>query len=368
VSGAEWTTTGLDVTTNYGVFWDPFDSRREFIAYTDIGLFRSEDGGKSWQSSTAGVPKEWLNTTYWMVFDPKVRGRVWSVNSWTHDLPRPKMWRKRKVLDYKGGVCVSDDGGKNWTKSNAGMDETASTHILLDESSPPDARVLYVAAMGKGVYKSVDGGKHWTLKNNGITETQPFAWRLAMDSAKTLYIVIARRSEDGSIGNDGDGALYRSTDGAETWTRVPLPSGVNGPNGMAIDPQDSQRLYLAAWARAAGVHGIGGGIYLSNDGGKNWRQVLSRDQHVYDVTIDSHNADVLYAAGFESSAWKSSDRGEHWRRIAGPNFKWMHRVIPDPTAPGKIYITTYGGGVWHGDGNAKHGPQDIATPVLQPGK
>ena len=65
------------------------------------------------------------------------------------------------------------------------------------------------------------------------------------------------------------------------------------------------------------IHGIGGGIYLSNDGGRNWQQVLSRDQHVYDVTIDPRNPDVLYAAGFESSAWKSSDRGEHWSTHCG---------------------------------------------------
>jgi photosystem II stability/assembly factor-like uncharacterized protein len=302
-----------------------------------------------------------------MVFDPKVRGRVWSVNSWTHDLPRPKMWRKRNLLDYKGGVCVSDDGGKTWSKSNAGMDETAPTHILLDESSPPDARVLYVAAMGKGVYKSVDGGKHWTLKNNGITQSQPFAWRLAMDSAKTLYVVIARRSEDGSIGNDGDGALYRSRDGAETWEKVSLPAGVNGPNGLAADPRDTNRLYLATWARATGMHGEGGGIYVSDNAGKSWRHVLDRDQHVYDVTIDPRHPQVLYAAGFESSAWRSTDRGEHWTRIPGFDFKWGHRVIPDPTDPDSIYVTTFGGSVWHGRVDGKPAVLDIATPQLEPG-
>lgn len=368
VPGGEWTSTGLDVTTNYGVFWDPFDSKREFIAYTDIGLFRSEDAGKSWQSSTSGVPKDWLNTTYWMVFDPKVRGRVWSVNSWTHDLPRPKMWRKRATLDYRGGVCRSDDGGKTWIKSNSGMDETAPTHMLLDESSPVDARVLYVAAMGKGIYKSVDGGKSWALKNNGITQSQPFAWRLAMDSSKTLYLVVARRSEDGSIGNDGDGALYRSRNGAESWEKMTLPAGVNGPNGLAIDPGSPNRLYLAAWARAAGMHGDGGGIFVSNDGGKTWRQALDRDRHVYDITIDPRNPKILYASGFESSAWRSIDRGEHWTRIPGFNFKWGHRVIPDPADASSIYVTTFGGSVWHGSVNGKPGTLDIATPELQPGR
>ncbi len=368
VPGAEWTTTGLDVTTNYGIHFDPFNLKRQFITYTDVGLFRSEDAGSSWASSIKGVPPEWTNTTYWVMFDPKVRGRMWSVNSGTHDLPRPKMWRHAAVQTYLGGVCRSDDGGRTWKKSNTGMKETAATHILLDPTSPPQARVLYVAAFGQGVYKSSNGGATWSLKNIGITQKEPFAWRLARSPDGTLYVVVARRSEDGSIGNDGDGALYKSEDGAETWTPMKLPAGVNGPNGLAVDPRNPQRLYLAAWARADGTHGTGGGIYISNDGGGTWKNTLDRDQHVYDVTIDSRNPDALYAAGFESSAWRSSDRGEHWTRIAGPNFKWMHRVIVDPVTPGDIYVTTYGGGVWHGTADAKPGPQDITTPELQPGR
>ena len=368
VDGGNWTSTGLDVTTNYGIHFDPFDAKRQFITYTDIGLFRSEDGGRSWVSSTMGVPERWLNTTYWMVFDPKVRGRVWSVNGGTHDLPRPKMWRHNSPLSYKGGVCRSEDGGKNWAKSNGGMEETAPTHILLDPTSPVNKRVLYVAAFGRGVYKSTDDGKTWTLKNQGITQAQPFAWRLARASDRTLYLVIARRSEDGSIGNAGDGALYKSTDGAEHWQRVSLPEGTNGPNGLAVDPKSPNRLYLAAWAKATGIHGDGGGIFLSEDGGKSWKQVLDKDRHVYDITIDPRDANVLYAAGFESSAWRSTDRGEHWTRIPGFNFKWGQRVIPDPADQNKVYITTFGGSVWHGAVNDEPRPVDIATPVLEPGQ
>jgi photosystem II stability/assembly factor-like uncharacterized protein len=367
VDDSGWTSLGLDVTNSYGIHFDPFDSKRQFITYTDIGLFRSEDGGVSWTSSTAGVPREWLNTTYWIVFDPQVRGRMWSVNSYTHDLPRPKMWRHSSVLTYKGGVCTSDDGGKNWTKSNTGMDEAASTHILLDPTSPVKARVLYVAGFGRGVYKSSDGGHTWALKNNGITQEEPFAWRLARSSIGTLYVVIARRSEDGSIGNAGDGALYRSTDGAEHWQRVSLPEGTNGPNGLAIDPQSPDRLYLAAWARATGEHGDGGGIFLSEDGGKSWKQVLDKDRHIYDVTVDPQDSNVLYAAGFESSAWRSADRGLNWSRIPGFNFKWGQRVIPDPLHRDEVYITTFGGSVWHGAINGQPRPEDIATPVLEPG-
>ena len=368
VNDAGWTTLGLDVTNSYGIHFDPFDPKRQFITYTDIGLFRSEDGGVSWTSSTAGVPREWLNTTYWTVFDPKVRGRMWSVNSNTHDLPRPKMWRHNSVLNYKGGACRSEDGGKTWTQSNKGMDETGATHILLDPTSPVDARVLYVAGFGRGVYKSSDGGRTWVLKSEGITQKEPFAWRLARSSNGTLYVVIARRSEDGSIGKPGDGALYRSTDGAEHWQPVVLPAGTNGPNGLAVDPKSPDRLYLAAWARATGQHGDGGGIFLSEDAGKTWKQVLDKDRHIYDVTVDPSDANVLYAAGFESSAWRSTDRGLHWSRISGFNFKWGQRVVPDPLDHNKVYITTFGGSVWHGSVNGEARPVDIATPALEPGQ
>ncbi len=265
-----WTTNGIDVTTNYGVHFDPFDPRHMFISYTDIGLWASDNGGESWYSATRdGVPREWVNTTYWMAFDPAVRGRMWAVMSGVHDLPRPKMWRRRSSDSYTGGVVRSDDGGRTWRVQNNGMPPTAATHILRDR-----AGVLYVTGFGRGVYRSADGGEHWSLKNAGIEGAQPFAWRLALDGTGSLYLVVARRSEDGGYGNEGDGALYRSADSAEHWSRVRLPEGVNGPNGLAIDPAEPQRLYLAAWGRSTSKGATGGGIWLSSNeagpGGTCW--------------------------------------------------------------------------------------------------
>ena len=116
------------------------------------------------------------------------------------------------------------------------------------------------------------------------------------------------------------------------------------------------------------MHGDGGGIFVSNDGGKTWLQALDRDRHVYDITLNPRNPKILYASGFESSAWRSVDRGEHWTRIPGFNFKWGHRVIPDPADASSIYVTTFGGSVWHGSVNGKPGTLDIAMPELQPGR
>ncbi len=358
------TTTGLDVLTTHGIFFDPFDRSHWFVGFTDIGLFESRSNGQTWkEATTRGIPREWDNTAYWLVFDPRVKGRIWAVVSDVHDLPRPKMWRGRGVKAYRGGVVVSEDGGATWKPSAEGMGQTAATHILLDPKSPAAARTLYVCAFGKGVFKSTDGGRHWALKNNGLEGAEPFAWRLIPDSKGRLYLLVARRSDDGSIGNAMDGAIYRSSDGAGHWEKLSLPTGSNGPNGLAVDPADDRRLYLAAWGRFGSSGDSGGGIFLSADAGSTWKNVLDRDQHIFDVTPDLTKAGVLYATGFESSVWKSVDRGESWTRLKGYNFKWGQRVFPDPNDPEQIYVCTFGGSIWHGpaDGDP-HAAEDIVSP------
>lgn len=383
-----WVSTGLDVTTTYGYLFDPFDSKRRFIPTTDIGIFRSEDGGRSWMRSVDGVPGPWRNTTYSVVFDPQVPGRMWAAMSGTHDLPRPKMWRHRSPSEYVGGICVSEDGGRTWKASSEGMPETAPTSLLLDPESSPGHRTLWAATMGHGIYRSRDDGRSWVPVNDGIKQQNALAWRLERDPTGILYAQIARRSEDGSIGNDGDGALYRSTDRGSHWEALHLPQGANGPNGIAVDPQNPKRIYLALWARATPeedraeqsgeqsshrreqpsvLNGKAGGIAVSEDGGDTWRWVLERDRHIYDVTIDPRDPKILYATGFESSAWISRDRGEHWLRIPAFNFKWGQRVQADPENSGMVYVSTFGGGVWHVPLN---GPEalDITTPVMSPGR
>ena len=364
--GAGYISTGIDVTSCYGIHFDPFHPNRQFLSCTDIGLFRSEDGGRHWISSGSGIPRAWRNTTYWIAPDPTVEGRMWAACSGTHDLPRLKMFRRVSPARFKGGVVITEDGGKSWKVSGAGMPETAVTHILIDPQSPPEHRVLYAAAMGRGVYKSSDGGATWTLKNNGLTGGEPMAWRLTFDSKRTLYLVVIRRSEDGSYGNSQDGMIYRSTDGAEHWQRVPLPAGVNGPMTIAIDPQDAKRIYVASWPRYNALAmnpPRQGGLWLSSDGGGTWRNTHSEDQYLYDVTVSPHDPSVLFASGFQSSIWRSGDRGETWRRIRGFNFKAPYRVIPDPFHPDMIYVTTYGSSVWYGP--AKGDPravEDIVSP------
>ncbi|MFH1069058.1 MAG: hypothetical protein V1794_05490 [Candidatus Glassbacteria bacterium] len=354
---------GLDVTTCYGVHFDPFDPGHFAISYTDIAYWHTFDGGRTWRRSVEGIPPSWDNTCYWVQFDPAVKDRLWSAWSSWHDLPKLKMtripgWKTGAV----GGVAASSDGGRSWKVSSDGLPENApTTCLLLDPASPAGARTLYAAVYGKGVYRSTDDGATWERKNAGIEEPEPNAWEVVLGADGTLYLVLAFDVIfDGDNRALRDGALYRSPDRAENWQKVALPAGVRFPNSVEADPRQADRLFLAGWASVSTSDYGGrpadgpatekseGGVLYSEDGGRSWRQVFDPGAYVYDVTVDPEKPGRVYLNTFMHSAFTSDDYSRTWTRMAGYDFHWGHRVIPDIHHPGRVYLTTFGGSVWHG--------------------
>ena len=367
-SDGSYISNGLDVTTVYGIHFDPFDSTHIAISYTDIGYHHSYNGGKSWFRSVKGIPVEWENTCYWMVFDPKVKDKVWSVWSGLHDFPRGKMTRNPEWTKYgKGGVALSLDGGKSWTPTVDGMGfETPSVSIVLDENSPVNNRTLYVAAYGKGVYKSVDDGKTWKLHNKGI-ENSLAAFELTIQPDGTLFLITSPtpQHKNGKVGRDVFmGAIYKSIDGAESWQRLDVGEKTKFPNGLAFDPENPKKLYLGSWSdiylsdmvgkAVTKVTGgnelidLDGGILMSENGGDSWVRIFDKDKYVYDVTVDTLHLGRIYCNTFNGGAYRSDDYGKTWKKIKDYDFHWGHRVIVDKHNSEKVYLTTYGSSVWHG--------------------
>ena len=160
----------------------------------------------------------------------------------------------------------------------------------------------------------------------------------------------------------------------DRWSRTlaasPASRGIERSRTVLPLIRDSpDRLYLTAWARAAGQHGDGGGIFLSEDAGKTWKQVLEKDRHIYDVTIDPSDSGCSVRGRIRVfGVALGRSRSAPGRASPGFNFKWGQRVVPDPLDHNKIYITTFGGSVWHGSMNGENQPVDIATPALEPGQ
>ena len=343
-----YSSRGLDVTTCYGVHFDPFDSLHVFITYTDIGLFQSYDGGESWVHAINGITGSVRNTCYWLEFDPEVEGQVWSVWSNWHDLPRMKMFNENWP-DARGIPAVSTDGGRTWRATSFGAPGNAPhTHILVDPQSPVDNRTLYVCAFGQGVYKSVNSGGKWEEASAGLGDNRS-VWRITRTPEGTLFLVVVRNGTERDV---IPGALYRSDNGAASWEQVPLPGGVSGPNDLAVDPSNSQIMYLSCWPwtdrSVEPRRERSGGLYRTYDSGTTWEQVFREDSHVYAAAVDPDSPATVIINTFDSAAFRSDNRGESWYRLIGYNFKWGHRPIFDPHHTGMIYLTSFGGSVFYG--------------------
>lgn len=350
------TTNGLDVTTSYGVHFDPFDKNHYFICYTDIGLFHTFNGGKSWVHSITNIPKEWENTCYQVVFDPAIKGKLWSVWANAHDLPREKMFSHDGFARNTGGVALSTDAGRSWEKSNQGIPANAiCTGILLGINSPSGNRTLYTSVFDKGVYKSTDDGKNWVQKNIGLGENL-FAWQLRMSNSGRLYLLCSRGRQ--ADGNEISGSVFYSDDKAETWQQLILPKGYTGPHDLLLSPLNDNDLYISCWPQKVDGGDRFGGLLKSSDKGMTWKQVFDERIRVNSAAADSLNKGRIFINTFQNAAFVSENNAITWKRLGGYRFKWGQRIIPDLHHPGNIFLTTFGGSVFYGPAHGVSNSRD----------
>lgn len=199
--------------------------------------------------------------------------------------------------------------------------------LVVDPTTPD---TVYVAAGTGGVWKSTDGGA--TLVSAWADDIPQSMGALAIAPDGTLYAGTGEPDHGGGGSYYGTG-LYRSTDGGDSWQSIGLEdTGAIGR--IRIDPSDPQRIFAAAQGRLFDTGGDRG-LYLSEDGGTSWRQVLAGPNDstgAIDVAINPGNPDIVLAAlwdklrfpdgreygGPGSGAYLSTDGGESWTRIGDP--------------------------------------------------
>jgi len=347
---------GCEVLTCYQVYVAPYDAKRRWIAYTDIGLFSSPNGGSSWEYAAAGTP--WPNTCYELAFDPGVKGKLYGAWSSFHDLPHKKMLR-RVVARSRGGVCVSDDHGINWKVAGTGQPRNRGTctTVVVDPASPADARVLYAGYLNAGVYKSVDGGKTWAEANNGLpAPPRRNVWRLVRRPDGSLLCgVTANFPGNRHVA----GGLFVSTDGARSWKELAKDQPFGWLAGIRVDPRDKDTFYVSCFeappasepalgTETPWVKGDGnGGVYKTTDSGKTFTKILDRP-YCWDVTLDPKKPDTIYGCTYVDGVYRSTDAGRTFRQLSPPPFLCTHRATVDPLDDGIIWVTTFGGGTWKG--------------------
>src|SRR5258706_1919329 len=195
------------------------------------------------------------------------------------------------VGSASGGVWKSVNGGTTFKPI---FDRESVQSIGAITIDPKNAKTIWVGtgeawtrnstSVGNGVYKSTDGGDNWT--NLGPKDSERIS-KILVDPANTSTVYVCAT---GKLWSDGDQrAVYRTTDGGKTWTKV--LKGANASTGcsmMSMDSKNPQTLYAGMWDfrrqgwtfRSGGDRAnalSGSGFFKSSDGGRSWTEVQENE-------------------------------------------------------------------------------------------
>jgi photosystem II stability/assembly factor-like uncharacterized protein len=278
----------------YQVRRDVFSGGNPVVQYgPGSGLYKTSDGGKSWQKMTVGLPKRALGRCGLSVYrpDPKV---VYAVVQ-TDLTPTPVAGQaanlkerivaedeagtkvKRKIIPDDGGIFRSEDGGKTWTYLNSLCPRPFYYgQIRVD---PNDDRRIYV--LGIQFHVSSDGGK--TFKNGippGKVHSDHHA--LWIDPRDSHHLVLG-----------GDGGLYFSYDRIANWEHL-LNLPVGQFYAIGVDMRKPYRVYGGLQD-----NGSWGGPSATLDRAgitvADWFQILGFDG--YYCQVDPKDVDTVYCEG-----------------------------------------------------------------------
>ena len=171
------------------------------------------------------------------------------------------------------------------------------------------------------------------------------------------------------------GWIYDSHDGGSTWTRVAQIAHRNDlvVKHIVVDSRNPKRLVVAAYT----VDRPDGGLFISEDYGKNWySQAEMRGQSIRSLARSLSDSNEL-VAGTLKGIFRSVDNGVHWKQISPVGNDEIHEVESiaiDPADPNVIYAgtwhlpwkTTDGGATWH---NIKQGiidDSDVFSIIVDP--
>jgi len=347
-----WVCNGLVVTTTWHYYVDPHETNRHTIAYTDIGLAQSLDGGQTWKWWNQKTWAPWRNTCYELAFDPDIPGKTWGAFSDVHDIPNDNIISERHGHERPGGVCISHDFGASWKAEAQGLPAKPVTSVVLDPWSPKGSRTLYAGVFDAGVFKSVDDGRTWTLKKEGLGHADNLrVSRVILHPDGKLFAgVCAKRPAAGApLMSEGVG-LYCSQDGAETWGKINASQPLRYVKDFAVDPRDSRRILLGACDAGRGDQS--GGLYMTEDGGQSWRRIGRQGSQTFGGTFHPHRKSWIYMTLTEGAPgaglWLSRDDGQTWDAFDELPFSNIQRVEFNPADDAGIVVTTFGGSVWRG--------------------
>jgi photosystem II stability/assembly factor-like uncharacterized protein len=308
-----------------------------YFGSTGGGVWKSENGGNSWENISDGYFGGSIGAIAVSEYDPNViyvGGGEKTV---------------RGNVSYGYGIWKSLDAGKTWQQ----MGLKQSRHISRIRIHPRDPDIAYAAVLGdlfkssdeRGVYKTTDGGKSWNRILSANADAGAVDLILDPNNPRVIYASTWRiRRTPYSLESGGEGsALWRSTDGGDNWENMMdkegMPKGPIGIIGVTISPQNAERIWAIIEAEK-------GGVFRSDDGGEKWtkvndsRALRQRAWYYSRIYADTQDEDVVYVVNVRYH--KSKDGGKTFKPYVAPHGD-HHDLWIAPEDPQRMIIGDDGG-------------------------
>jgi photosystem II stability/assembly factor-like uncharacterized protein len=332
---------------------DPRDPDRVFVAVlghpyganTERGVFRSTDGGKSWEKV---LYKDENTGAVALAFDPgdarTIYAALWS--------SRQGPWENGSWQGPNSGLFKSTDGGTTWRQLTKGLPtaEEGLGRIGID-IAPSDGKRLYAlvdARQEGGLYRSDDAGESWKHINSDRR-----VWGRGSDFAA---VTVDPKNKD--IVYSANITLLRSTDGGQSFQVLKGAPGGDDYHTLWINP-DNPKIMLTASDQ---------GAVITVNGGQTWSSWYNQPTaQFYHVITDNQFPYWVYGGQQESGSAGVCSRGRDgqitfrdWYPVGVEEYGY---VAPDPLNPNIIY----GGKVTRFDRTTGQ-VQSVAPEALRAGK
>jgi photosystem II stability/assembly factor-like uncharacterized protein len=269
---------------------DPTNSQIVYAATgsagSGSGIYKSQDGGLTWQLVSNGLPNEDAVAL-----------------AFSHDNP-PVLYT---VLGSGAGeLYATDDGAASWARiGNAGL-LGFTTQLAV---APGNGSMLFIASDVRGGAHSFDGGANWIPFSEGLPQGEGgevCAQSLAINPTDPNVVYLGT-----GCGPFGGNGVYKSTDGGETWSPANRGMMDYSITALAIDPTTPQTVYAG---------GNGGELYKSTDSGATWQDITPNLEQstIVAIVIDPSASQVIYLLSADKGVLASYDEGARWRLLGKP--------------------------------------------------